>query len=465
MGWFSSKKEGGLMDVICSKEKNYLIWQWSPSGEPSRKMNAIRYGSRLHVEPGEVAVFLYDSDKGMDFIEGYKDEVLKTANFPVLSSIVGTAFGGNSPFIAQVFFINLAGTIDLPFFVDNFSVTEPDPDMDLIDVPVSVKGVITFNIGDYRRFVEKFRLQTFSMDDLSSQIRGALPRYIKSIVGNAPEELQIPIVKLSRSTNPISTAIEEVIREPLERDFAIKIARFDITDITLDKESEGYQIIKEQGKEKGKFRGLKYKQRNENFEASGEFTRENMGESMRNARENQVEAMRITREETQRRQRLQSEQEFIRAHQIDVQGEVGLEAAKSLGTMGGGSLGSSEGDGSFNPGAMMAGMMMGGAIGGNMANMMNGMMQGMNNPQPPAPPAAAVAQYYLAVNGQQAGPYTLAQLQQMAQNGQLTRTTYVWKAGMAAWDMAANVPEVAQLFVSVPPPPPMMPPVPPVPGM
>ena len=147
MGWFGSKKEGGLMDVITCEEKDQLIWKWSPNGEPSKKMNAIRYGSRLRVERGWVAVFIYDNDKGMDFIEGYKDEVLKTANFPVLSSIVGAAFGGNSPFMAEVFFINRAGTLRLPFFVRNISLSEPGQER--LMVPATVKGSITFNIKDY----------------------------------------------------------------------------------------------------------------------------------------------------------------------------------------------------------------------------------------------------------------------------------------------------------------------------
>ena len=50
------------------------------------------------------------------------------------------------------------------------------------------------------------------------------------------------------------------------------------------------------------------------------------------------------------------------------------------------------------------------------------------------------------------------QLQQMVQSGQLTQSSYVWKQGMANWDMAGNIAELAPLFGSVPPPPPQMPP-------
>ena len=48
----------------------------------------------------------------------------------------------------------------------------------------------------------------------------------------------------------------------------------------------------------------------------------------------------------------------------------------------------------------------------------------------------------------------------MVQNGQLTRNTYVWKQGMANWDMAGNVQELATLFGADTPPMPNMPPMP-----
>jgi hypothetical protein len=145
------------------------------------------------------------------------------------------------------------------------------------------------------------------------------------------------------------------------------------------------------------------------------------------------------------------------AHSIDKQAEVLKAAAESLGQMGTMNMGGGDGGG-LNPAGMMTGMMMGGAMGQQMAGMMSQMGQtvqgGMNTP----PPMLNV-QYFTAVNGQQAGPFTIQQLQQLVGNGQLTKQTYVWKQGMANWDFAENVPEVAALFVTNTPPPPP-PPVP-----
>ena len=125
MGLFKSS-EGGFMDVIRCDEPDYLVWKWRPVGssENSLKENSIRYGSSLRVKQGEVAVFVYSKDGGeiQYFILGPHDETNKTANFPILSNIVGTAFGGQSPFQAEVYFINVSGNNQLKFGITYFDV-------------------------------------------------------------------------------------------------------------------------------------------------------------------------------------------------------------------------------------------------------------------------------------------------------------------------------------------------------
>lgn len=77
----------------------------------------------------------------------------------------------------------------------------------------------------------------------------------------------------------------------------------------------------------------------------------------------------------------------------------------------------------------------------------------MNTP-PPMPSTS----FYVAVNGQQAGPFNMQQLQQMCQIGQLTAQSLVWKQGMSSWAAANTVPELASLFAPPIPgatPPPM----------
>lgn len=109
------------------------------------------------------------------------------------------------------------------------------------------------------------------------------------------------------------------------------------------------------------------------------------------------------------------------------------------------------GDAAKNQGLGGAGVGMGVGMGmGNMMqNMMNNSMnqnQQQNNVPPP------LTQFHVVVNGAQAGPFGIDQLKVMVTNGQLTRTTQVWKAGMANWAAADQQAELAALFAAVPPP-------------
>lgn len=442
MGFFGSKKEGGIMDVIRCDEKDFLIWKWSPDGVPSRKENAIRYGSSLRVKDGEVAVFVYKQSDGtmQDFIEGPYDQTIKTSNFPVLTSIVGTAFGGASPFQAEIYFINLSGNIQLPFFIDEFDVF--DPRLQDLAIPVTVKGAITFNISDYPNFIKLNRMLDFDAEEFLGQIKPAIKRYVKSVVVNAPIDAGIPVIQIERKIEAITSIVEDSLKKIMARDYGVNVKRVDISAIDVNKNSYGYLQLK----------AVTIDIQSQTLKAQSAVNITNMADQQAIAVENLQESLKIQREETQRAQRLQTESSFLSAHQINVQGDVAKTAAQSLGELGssgGMDMGSG---GGFNPAGMMTGMMMGGVVGSSMSNMMGGMMSNLNQPQPPQPPVGVIAQYHVSINGQQAGPFTVVQLQQMVEQGSLTPSTYIWKQGMGGWDFASNVAELAPLFQSTPPP-------------
>jgi len=79
------------------------------------------------------------------------------------------------------------------------------------------------------------------------------------------------------------------------------------------------------------------------------------------------------------------------------------------------------------------------------------------NPTPAMPQMPQVLEqsiYYVNINNQQAGPFTMQQLKQFAQTGEFTQQMYVWKEGMPQWLIAGQVQELASLFT------PQMPPMP-----
>lgn len=446
-----NNRKGGFMDEIRCDEPSYLIWKWHPSGSQlgeNARENAIRWGSSLRVKDGEVAVFVYKQKDGsmQDYIVGPFDQMIKTANFPVLASIVGLAYEGGTPFQAEIYFINLARVIQVRFGVPFFDVY--DPRFADFSVPVAVRGTISFKIADYREFIKLHRLSSFNLDDFQRQIRDAVSRYVKDAVANAPAANNIPVIQIESKTALINDAIEYSISERLKEDFGVVVSAVDIGAIEIDKSSDGY----------AKLMAITQNATTATIQAQTAANVKNIHDKQRIEAENYAETLRIQREEAQYAQHKQTQTANFAAFQVEKQAEVGVAGANALGQMGASGAGGVDlgGGGGFNPAAMMAGMAVGGAIGQNIAGMMNGAMAGVNQPMQGGmtPPPIPTVVYHVAVNGQAAGPFDINTLKQMMAVGQFTSDSLVWKAGMTEWQKAGTIDELKSIFISVPPVPP-----------
>ncbi len=364
---------------------------------------------------------------------------------------------------------NLSKGSQLNFAIPYFNVF--DPRLQDYGVPVSVHGAVVYAIEDMDLFHSVNRNEGYSDETFKNKLRGQLTKFIKSVVSNAPSDAQIPVVQIERKIFEISELIQQRVTPQVEKLFGITIRSLDITGINVDKESRGYRELKALTADLEKERMMAQhnaqisnfnlnndlqqdmlkKQSELNLDAMGRKQELDLGgqeELQRMNLENQRETMRIQREEMQRASRLQTEQTFMGAHQANLNAGVlnnatdnGINAFRQQ-TMGG----------MNNMGQMGGAPQMPGQKGMGGAPQMPGM--GTAVPQ---------VQYFIGINGQQYGPYDWNKLQQLVQQGQLTQQSYVWKNGMAQWEFAGNVAEIAPLFQGTAPQMPGMPPT--MPGM
>lgn len=364
---------------------------------------------------------------------------------------------------------NLSKGSQLNFAIPYFDVF--DPRLQDYGVPVSVHGAVVYAIEDMDLFHSVNRNEGYSDETFKNKLRGQLTKFIKSVVSNAPSDAQIPVVQIERKIFEISELIQQRVTPQVEKLFGITIRSLDITGINVDKESRGYRELKALTADLEKERMMAQhnaqisnfnlnndlqqdmlkKQSELNLDAMGRKQELDLGgqeELQRINLENQRETMRIQREEMQRASRLQTEQTFMGAHQANLNAGVLNNATDN-------------GINAFRQ-QTMGGMNNMGQMGG--APQMPG-QKGMGGaPQMPGMGAAVPqVQYYIGINGQQYGPCDWNKLQQLVQQGQLTQQSYVWKNGMAQWEFAGNVTELAPLFQGTAPQMPGMPPT--MPGM
>ncbi len=308
---------------------------------------------------------------------------------------------------------NLAKGSQVQFAVPYFDVF--DPRYENFPVPVAVHGMVVYAVDDIARFNQINKTQNINDGVFKDKLKGQITKYVKGVVTNAPLDNQIPVLHMERKILEISALVQNYVTPKIESLFGVNVRSIDITEIVVDKASRGYRELKAVTTDLDR----DALQRRQEMSLGGQE------EMQRIQLEHQRETMRIQREELQRASRLQTETNFLSAHQANLNAGTQKAQAQAHGRM--------------------------------FASQMQGVppMPGMGG-APPMPGSAVQVSYMVGVNGQQIGPCDWNQLQQMVQQGQLTHQTYVWKQGMAQWQLAGEVAELLPLFQGgVPQMPPM----------
>ncbi len=98
----------------------------------------------------------------------------------------------------------------------------------------------------------------------------------------------------------------------------------------------------------------------------------------------------------------------------------------------------------------LMGMMVGGQLGQGIGSALHQQTPQTGGAAPP--PLPQESSFFVALNGQQTGPFGAGELKLKAQSGEVSTETLVWKEGMPSWTKAGEVPELSALFAQIPPP-------------
>jgi membrane protease subunit (stomatin/prohibitin family) len=352
------KIKGEFIDIVqwTDDSQDTMVYRFERYG------NQIKNGAQLTVRPGQVAVFVNEGQIADVFEPGMY--TLTTENLPILSTLKGWKYGFNSPFLAEVYFVNTKRFTDLKWGTMN-PIMMRDADFGI--VRIRAFGSYVIQVKDAAEFLQKVvgTDGQFTADEITNQIRNLIVSRFSDVIGSA----KIPVLDLAGKYQEMSGFLTENVGPAVE-EYGLELVTMLIENISLPPEVE--EAIDKRS----------------SMGAVG-----NLDQYMK------------------------------------------YQAANSLENAGGTSEAFSAG------------------LGFSMANQFAQQMgqqqqQGATAP----PPVPQPTMFFVAVNGQQAGPFPVDQLQAQVTGGQLTRDSLVWKNGMAAWTPAGDVPELQSLFAAVPPP-------------
>src|SRR5712672_4106020 len=208
----------GLMDYLKTQFLEIIQWEDDSRDTLSWRFpdqdKEIKRGAQLIVRESQTAQFVYLGQFGDTFGPG--KWTLTTDNIPILSTLKGWKYGFESPFKADVYFVNTR-----LFTGNKWGTSNPVMlrDADFGIVRLRAFGTYDFHIVDVPRFLKEvagtddhFRLEEFA-DVMRSRI--------VSVLSEALAESKVPALDLATRYSELGEALLPLINPALKEKYGL----------------------------------------------------------------------------------------------------------------------------------------------------------------------------------------------------------------------------------------------------
>ncbi len=224
MGIFDSIKDkafGQFIDVIewVDATRNTLVWKF-PRGD-----NEIKNGAQLTVRESQAAVFLNEGQLGDVFKPGRVE--LTTKNIPILTSLKSWKYAFNSPFKADVYFVNTRQFTDQKWGTANPIMMR---DAEFGPIRLRAFGAYAFSVTDPGKFIISMAGTNPLL--VSEDVTGQLRNLLVSRFADALGEAKIPALDLAAQYNEMGDLLRGILQKDFD-DYGITLNKFLIENISV----------------------------------------------------------------------------------------------------------------------------------------------------------------------------------------------------------------------------------------
>lgn len=188
----------------------------------------IKMGAQLIVAPTQVAIFINEGKIADVFQPGRY--ALETKNIPILTKLKSWPYGFNSPFKAEVYFINTKQLTN-----QRWGTTSPINlrDQDFKFIAIRANGTFSYHISEPVKFLETIigNASTATADNMIEQLRSQILATFSDALG----ESQTSFMDLAAFTEDISRLVEMNLQEKF-MPYGLTLDTFDIQSFNLPKE-------------------------------------------------------------------------------------------------------------------------------------------------------------------------------------------------------------------------------------
>lgn len=193
-----------------------------------RYQNEIKNNAKLVVREGQKAVFVNEGQLADVFKPG--THTLNTKNLPILTTLKGWKYGFDSPFKAEVYFVNTRLFTDEKWGTKN-PVMLSDERFGLTEIRAF--GTYSFRIGDAGKFVVDVvgTDGNFTNYEVNEHLKSLIVTRFTDTVGEA----NLPLELYAANTSELSETCQEVMKPEFER-VGIELEKFYIENVSMPEE-------------------------------------------------------------------------------------------------------------------------------------------------------------------------------------------------------------------------------------
>lgn len=224
-----------LIDVVkCPMQDNELCIKF-PSED-------LRLGSQLVVYSTQKAFFVKGGIIYDEF--GAGTYTLQTSNIPLLTNVISLPFGGDSPFQAEVWFVNQTSKLDMKWGTPT-PIQLEDPKYNII-LPVRAYGQYGIRVDNPRLFLQTLigNMSSFSAEKVDSYFKGKLLSHLSAAIANKMANDNMSILDINTHLVEMSNYCNEAINTHFSK-YGLELQDFSIISINIPSDDSTLVKLKE----------------------------------------------------------------------------------------------------------------------------------------------------------------------------------------------------------------------------
>ncbi|MBX2838500.1 MAG: SPFH domain-containing protein [Gammaproteobacteria bacterium] len=210
-----------LVDVIewLDDSNDTMVYRFERFG------NEIKYGAKLIVRESQFAVFVNEGE--VADVLGPGTYELETKNLPILTTLMNWHHGFQSPFKAEVYFVNARRFTDLKWGTKQPLMLR---DAEFGGLRLRAFGTYTVRVVDPLKFIREIvgTEGVFTTDEISNQLRNLITSRFATIIGSSG----IPILDMAANYDQLGEFLTQRIA-PEYGEYGLELTRLLVENISL----------------------------------------------------------------------------------------------------------------------------------------------------------------------------------------------------------------------------------------